>query len=66
MTTAAAVSESTVEVAGLDIHIEEAGEGPALLLLLRRSTGRHGWRAFEDGLAASFRVIIPDLPGFGH
>lgn len=64
MTTAAAVSESTDEVAGLDIHIEEAGEGPALLL--RRSTGRHGWRAFEDGLAASFRVIIPDLPGFGH
>lgn len=65
MTTAAAVSESTVEVAGLGLHVEEAGEGPALLLL-HRSTGRHGWGALEDGLAASFRVIIPDLPGFGH
>ena len=35
-------------------------------MLLHRSTGRHGWGAFEDGLAASFRVIIPDMPGFGH
>ena len=65
MTTASAVSESTVEVVGLKIHVEEAGEGPALVLL-HRSTGRHGWGAFEDGLAASFRVIIPDMPCFGH
>jgi pimeloyl-ACP methyl ester carboxylesterase len=65
MTTAAAVSESTVEVAGLNIRIEEAGEGPALMLL-HRSTGRHGWGALEDGLSASFRVIVPDLPGYGH
>ncbi len=65
MTTAAAVSESTVEVAGLGIHVEEAGEGRALLLL-HRSTGRVGWGAVEESLAGSFRVIIPDLPGYGH
>lgn len=65
MTTAAAVSESTVEVAGLGIHVEEAGEGRALLLL-HRSTGRTGWGAVEESLAGSFRVIIPDLPGYGH
>ncbi|HJM75572.1 MAG TPA: alpha/beta fold hydrolase, partial [Dehalococcoidia bacterium] len=65
MTTAAAVSKSTVKVAGLKIHVEEAGRGPALLLL-HRSTGRYGWGAFEGGLAESFHVIIPDLPGYGH
>ncbi len=68
MTTAtesAAVTEQTVEVAGLDVALREAGEGPPLVLL-HRSTGYLAWGSLEDALAARFRVIVPDLPGFGR
>jgi pimeloyl-ACP methyl ester carboxylesterase len=60
-----AVSEQTVEVAGLDIALREGGSGPPLLLL-HRSTGYVEWGAIEDALAANYRVIVPDLPGFGR
>ena len=68
MTTAtpsAAVTEQAVEVAGLDIALREAGEGPPLLLL-HRSTGYVAWGPLKDELSASFRVIVPDLPGYGR
>lgn len=65
MTAATAISERTEQVAGLDVRIDEAGDGPPLLLL-HRSTGRTGWDAFEDRLSASFRTIVPDLPGYGR
>jgi pimeloyl-ACP methyl ester carboxylesterase len=66
VTTATAIEPSTrtIEVAGLQLNLRESGSGPPLLLL-HRSTGVIGWDTFEDQLAANFRVIQPDLPGFG-
>lgn len=56
---------TTVKVAGNIININEAGDGDTLIIL-HRSTGRAGWGAYEDNLAKKFRVLVPDLPGFGY
>ena len=55
----------TVSCDGLSVAYIEQGEGPDLLLL-------HGWgaraetyRLLIDHLAQKYRVIAPDLPGFG-
>lgn len=50
---------------GVDIHWREWGQGPALVLL----HGGHGswmhWVRNIGALAQRFRVLVPDLPGFG-
>ena len=51
-----------------DIHYNEAGEGPALLLLHGSGPGVTGWANFENNLpffAKNFRTFILDLPGYG-
>jgi 4,5:9,10-diseco-3-hydroxy-5,9,17-trioxoandrosta-1(10),2-diene-4-oate hydrolase len=54
---------------GYDIHIAEAGEGPAVVFLHGSGPGASGasnfrgnWPAF---VAAGYRVILPDLIGYG-
>lgn len=55
-----------VLVRGIRVHVVEAGEGPPLVL-------QHGypqhWRCWEEViplLATEFRVICPDMRGFGQ
>lgn len=55
-----------VEAAGIDWHVLEGGHGEALVLL-------HGFNADADHfnrvarhLAGHFRILAPDLPGFGE
>ncbi len=53
-------------LAGQRLHVRTAGAGPALLLLHSAwGDAELSWSAVWDGLARSFRVIAPDLPGFG-
>lgn len=54
---------------GHDIHVAEAGEGPAVVFLHGSGPGASGasnfagnWPAF---VAAGYRVILPDLIGYG-
>lgn len=51
----------------LDIFFREAGEkdAPAILLLHGFPTSSHQYRGLIDRLASKYRVIAPDLPGFG-
>lgn len=51
----------------LDIFFREAGEkdAPAILLLHGFPTSSHQYRGLIDRLAGKYRVIAPDLPGFG-
>lgn len=58
-------TQKNVTVAGLALAVTEAGSGSPVVVL-HRSIGLHGWGAFEDALCASRRVLVPDLPGFGH
>ena len=60
-------SFKTVAVDGLDIFYREAGpqDAPVVLLLHGFPTSSHMFRNLMPMLAQQFRVIAPDLPGFG-
>jgi len=66
--TAAPFSEGFIDVLGVRTHYLEAGAGPDLVLL---HSGEYGasaeisWRHNIEGLAEHFRVLAPDLPGWG-
>ncbi|HEY4374428.1 MAG TPA: alpha/beta hydrolase [Burkholderiales bacterium] len=57
-----------IAVDGVDIFYREAGraDAPVLLLLHGFPTSGHMFRDLIPLLAGDFRVIAPDLPGFGH
>jgi pimeloyl-ACP methyl ester carboxylesterase len=56
----------TVEVNGMTFPYYELGEGPVVLLLLGFPESNYLWRNQLQPLAeAGFRVIAPDLRGFG-
>jgi magnesium chelatase accessory protein len=54
-----------VPAGGLIWHVQEMGEGPALLLLHGTAGATHSFRDLAPALSAHFRVIVPDLPGHG-
>ena len=58
----------TIDVDGLDVFYREAGpsDGPKLLLLHGFPSSSHMFRDLIPLLADRFRVIAPDLPGFGR
>jgi pimeloyl-ACP methyl ester carboxylesterase len=47
------------------IHFFEKGTGQPLVLLHGFCESGNMWNYFAEGLSAHFRVICPDLPGFG-
>jgi pimeloyl-ACP methyl ester carboxylesterase len=59
----------TVALEGGDLHYHEAGDGPPLVMLHGSGPGVSGWANFSGILshfARHFRVIAPDLPGYGR
>lgn len=57
-----------IEIDGVKVHYHDEGAGPALVLLHGSGPGASGWSNFVRNvapLAKAFRVICPDLPGFG-
>ncbi len=54
-----------VELDGLRIHLAEAGDGPPLLLLHGWPQHWWCWRQVIPSLAKRYRVLAPDLRGFG-
>jgi pimeloyl-ACP methyl ester carboxylesterase len=57
-----------VDVDGFGVAYREAGRvnGPALLLLHGFPTSSHMFRNLIPKLADRYRVVAPDLPGFGQ
>lgn len=67
--TATALTEHTVTVDGRPLFYAEAGHGPAVVLLHGGGPGASGVSNYSrniDALAAHFRVIVPDMPGYGR
>ncbi|WP_409431281.1 alpha/beta fold hydrolase [Mycobacterium sp. SMC-16] len=65
----AALTEHTITVAGRKIFVAEAGSGPAVLLLHGGGPGASGVSNYSrniDGLAQRYRVLVPDMPGYGR
>lgn len=62
-------TERTVRVGERDIFVTEAGSGPAVVLLHGGGPGATGVSNYSrniDALAEHFRVIVPDMPGYGR
>jgi pimeloyl-ACP methyl ester carboxylesterase len=61
------VSFHTVEADGVRVFYREAGPADAPVLLLSHGypTSSHMFRELIPRMATSYRVIAPDLPGFG-
>ena len=53
------------EIDGIDLFWAEKGNGPSILALHGFSSCFYTWRALFTGLGEGFRIIAPDLPGFG-
>src|ERR1700758_2530281 len=61
--------ENTVTVGGKPIFVAEAGSGAAVVMLHGGGPGASGVSNYSrniDALAAHFRVIVPDMPGYGR
>ena len=67
--TTTALHEQTVTVAGKPIFVAEAGSGASVVMLHGGGPGAAGVSNFSrniDALAEHFRVIVPDMPGYGR
>jgi len=62
---AAGLTERNVTVADHRIPYLEGGQGETILLLHGFSADKDNWTRFAKYLTAKYRVIAPDLPGFG-
>jgi 2-hydroxy-6-oxonona-2,4-dienedioate hydrolase/4,5:9,10-diseco-3-hydroxy-5,9,17-trioxoandrosta-1(10),2-diene-4-oate hydrolase len=63
------MTEHTVTVDGKPIFVAESGRGPAVVMLHGGGPGASGVSNYSrniDALAQRFRVIVPDMPGYGH
>lgn len=61
-------TRKTAQVEDLTFAYHEAGTGEPLVMLHGSGPGVSAWSNFQDNLsffANDFRVIMPDLPGFG-
>lgn len=64
-----------ITVSGVDLHVVDHGpvetsgdlarETPALLLVHGAQGNWSHWRANIEALSRSYRVLVPDMPGFG-
>lgn len=63
-----AIANRHVDVDGFDVFYREAGEAdaPVLLLLHGFPSSSHMFRDLIPHLADTYRVVAPDLPGFGQ
>jgi 4,5:9,10-diseco-3-hydroxy-5,9,17-trioxoandrosta-1(10),2-diene-4-oate hydrolase len=63
------LTEHTVTVAGKPIFVAEAGGGAPVVMLHGGGPGASGVSNYSrniDALAQQFRVIVPDMPGYGR
>lgn len=59
----------TIDAAGLATNYLDTGEGPAVVLVHGSGpgvTGYANWRLNMPALAERFRVVVPDMAGFGY
>ncbi|HEV7515381.1 MAG TPA: alpha/beta fold hydrolase [Thermoanaerobaculia bacterium] len=54
-----------LDLGGRQVHVEQAGAGETVVLLHGFGASTYCWRHVLPALAASYRVIAPDLHGFG-
>lgn len=58
------MQQSTVQIRGETIRIQQAGAGPTILFL--HGAGGASWTPLHERLSRDWRVILPEHPGFGR
>lgn len=59
--------EKTVEIRGIPVFYRDKGEGDTILILHGWRSSSKSWLQVQDDLVKfGFRVVVPDLPGFGE
>lgn len=66
MITLADAEHRTVAVPGCRLHVALVGEGPPLMLVHGWPEDHRAWRHVVPLLADRYRLILPDLRGFGQ
>ncbi len=69
MSTTTWLIDHTVTVAGKPIFVSETGTGPAVVMLHGGGPGASGVSNYSrniGALATHFRLIVPDMPGYGR
>ena len=59
------MDERLVNANGIRVNHREVGSGIPIVMLHGFPQTGYCWRAVADKLAARFRVLMPDVPGFG-
>ncbi len=59
-------TESNAQVNGVRLHFVEQGGGPMLMLVHGWPQNWYAWRHLIRPLAKRFRVVVPDLRGYGR
>jgi pimeloyl-ACP methyl ester carboxylesterase len=54
-----------VEIGGLNVHYEDEGQGPVIVLVHGIMSSLQTWDDWTDVLKNNYRVIRLDLPGYG-
>ncbi len=63
---ASGVQQNNITVDGLKIEYLEGGKGEILLLLHGFGANKDNWTRLAKHLTPYYRIIAPDLPGFGE
>jgi pimeloyl-ACP methyl ester carboxylesterase len=56
----------SIEMNGVTISLAEAGAGEPVVMLHSAASSKTQWRAAFDALAGKYRVVAPDLHGYGE
>ena len=59
------MTDRQVDAGGLRVNLVDAGEGDPVLLLHGWPQNNRLWRGVIPGLESQFRLLAPDLRGFG-
>ncbi len=63
---AAGLNRKEIRIQDHTIHYLEGGKGQTILLLHGFGASKESWIRFARHLTGGYRVVIPDLPGFGQ
>jgi pimeloyl-ACP methyl ester carboxylesterase len=62
----AGLEQHSIKVDGLHIEYLEGGQGDVVLLLHGFGANKDNWTRISKHITPHYRVIAPDLPGFGE
>ena len=60
-----AMNHNIIELEGIRMHYAEMGSGVPVIMVHGFGSCFYTWRHYMQALSDDFRVIAPDLPGFG-